>query len=306
MLRVPAPQSGETPTCFGLRRAPDVERCVLCPVQDRCRSAMGEWSSSESVYERCRNLEAESQTPRLEVALQLEVIYDAEYRRIFGRAPRRKRTHRNDLIFSRTLAYLLREGIDPATYVAANMTALKDAPVVRKHGFQPNMISGDAAKIRYNDFLRAANAKYRRGLSDVTEAGSALGVLRRSLFDGEQVVAELFVRTRWTGFSISWDDAIRRADPNEIWRSIKSSSGETYAHWSPVLGSKGIAREIRLAELRACVAVLDSLLPGLSRRVACRDVDVDWLSVANFLVRTFDPPKPRQYDLSGIPGDLWG
>lgn len=304
--RFPVPQRGANPICFGLRHAPEMERCAACPVQPRCRSAMGEWASAESVFERCSNLEREARTPTLDVAVELEVIYDAEYRRVFGKSSRRKRSHRNDLIFSRTLSYLVSSGIDPATFLVANMVALKDAPMVRKHGFQVNMISGPKAKLRYNQFLKQANSKYRRGLSDVAEADSELGSLRRDLFDGEYTVADLFVRTIWSRVKISWAEAILRTEPNLVWKAFEAKAGDAYARWSNSLGERGVQREARLAKFRACVSVLDGLNSGFSRRVGLRDVDFEWLDIAELVIRTFEQPKPSQYDLSHVPGDLWG
>ena len=62
-------------------------------------------------------------------------------------------------------------------------------------------------------------------------------------------------------------------------------------------------REKRIASLRAAVAVANSFQAGLADRVGV--TEFSWTALADLIVRTFAPPEPAKFDLTGIPGGLW-
>lgn len=258
-----------------------------------CASAVAESRASISFDPHAKDFSAN----------EIERIYDREYVLQFGRRSPRKDTPKNAQTFTRLVYLFASEGIDPATYIAANMRAMRPFLERSSFGFQPNMLSGERARGRYNAFLRHANRRYKRGLADVAQVDTDVASLRRALVDGETDVGDLFVRARWSGTPLTWEEAVQDAEPNDDWLALYAEAGTTFRRWSAMLGAKGLARERRLAQLQAAVAVADSFESEFSTRVGV--TEFSWEALADLIARTFEwTPRPT-YDLAGIPGGLW-
>lgn len=240
--------------------------------------------------------------PTLDVAT-VERIYDHAYEQQFGRRSYRKQTPKNDLIFGKLVYLFASEGIDPATYITANMRAMRSFVADSPYGFQPNMLSGVRARGRYNGFIRHANRRYRRGLGDVAHGETDLGRLRRELVFAETDVGGFFVRFAWIRKAISWDEAIEMADPSSTWLDFHSGSGLTYQSWVSRLGVARVRQEIELMRLRAAVSVVNAFEIELADRIGVSEFS--WEALAALIVRTFDAPQRPEFDLVGIPGGLW-
>lgn len=262
----------------------------------------GEWRAHRSLSELCDEAERAIATPSFDVA-SVERIYDHEFQQHFGKRSRRKSTPKNDLIFSKLVHLCASEGIDPATFISANMRAMRDFVASSPYGFQPNMLSGERARGRYNAFVRHANRRYKRGLGDVAHTDSELGRLRRALASDETSVGELFVRSAWAGSPISWGDAIEMADPGSTWLDFHSQRGGVFGVWEQRLGKPTLQREKRLAELRAAVSVANGFESDLADRIGV--ATFSWQALADLVVRTYPQQARQVFDFAGIPGGLW-
>lgn len=302
MPRLPALDREHLPACFAISFAPKKALCRRCPVSARCRPLAREWSHQRSLTELCCSAEEATQAPSHDVA-SIERIYDHEYLTHFGRRSRRKSTPKNDLIFSRLVYLCASEDIDPATYIGANMRAMRAFVEASPYGFQPNMLSGDRARGRYNAFVRHANRRYHRALSDVAHVDTALGKLRRDLVFGETEVGELFVRSAWAGRPIEWWQAIERADPSSVWLDFESQRGGVWTDWVGRVGAPRAQQEKQLARLRAAVAVANTFESDFADHVGV--TDFSWTALAEMVARTFPAPRREKLNLGGVPGAMW-
>ena len=233
----------------------------------------------------------------------LERIYDHMFEMHFGRKSKRRRSSRNDVVFGRLLSLFLREGIDPATFIVANMVGLRDFALASPYGFQPNMLSGEKALGRYNAFIRRSNRRYRRGLGDVADSKTEMGRLRTLLALDETDVGDEFVRSRWLGEAIDWWEAVERVAPSDVWVSVQTECGSEYQRLCAGLTAETIARERTLASLKAAVSVVNGFAAGLADRIGV--TEFSWMALSDLIGRTFEPPKPRSFDLAGVPGGMW-
>lgn len=302
MLRQPASSKERTPSCFSTSFARAKAICRRCPLASRCAPLSRAWGLRRSLSEQLAEAEREALAPSYDVTT-LERIYDHQYREVFGRQPRRKRSARNDAIFGRLLSLCVSEDIDPATFIAANMHGMREFVASSTYGFQPNMLSGERARGRYNAFIRQANRRYGRGLGDVLVGRTEVGKLRRTLVFDETAVGDLFVRYRWIGTPVTWSHAADLACASSLWLDFDRRRGAQYQDWLARLGEKALDKERKLSQLRAAVAVADGFRSGLSDLVGVNDFS--WDALADFVVSTFDRPSRSKLNLTGIAGELW-
>jgi len=290
-----------SPRCFGFAYNREDATCRRCAWKKACVPAWREWSQRKSLAEQLAAQESALATPTLDQAA-IERIYDELYARHFGKRSRRRTSTRNNTTFGRLLSYCLREEVDPATFITANMVGLKRGGLP-PCGFQPNMLAGEKAKGRYNAFVRSSRRRYRRTLHDVADSSSVLGKLRRELFHGERDVATLFVRSHLTSDPLTWAGSVRMTEPPVIWLQFQEQGGAGYVGFARQFGEERATQERKLAMLKAAVSVAESFETGLSTRVGCSDFA--WEDFAALVVSHFPPPARTSVDLSGVPGVLW-
>lgn len=295
-MKEPTPDERHLPVCFGLSYDRENVVCRQCHALRECSRIAGRWSARPSIAEQLVQAERETSPDRIDVT-QLERLYDELYRAHFGREPRRKRSHRNDVIFGRLLSFMLTQEVDPTTFIAANMEMLREHCAHSPYGFQPNMLSGEKARARYNIYLRRANRRYRRGRADAFGSTTELGLFRLDLTVSESEVAGYYVHAGLSGDLVSWEDAIRASSPSKAW--LDAQEGR-----SKYGGTFDLAHERKLATLAAAVAVSESVATGLSTRIGFDDWS--WEAYRALVCRLFPPVEREPADLRGVPGLVYG
>ena len=295
-MKEPTPDERHLPVCFGLSYDRTELACRHCRALRECSRLCGRWSSRPSIAEQLAQAERETSPDRIDVT-QLERLYDELHRQHFGKPSRRRRTHRNDVIFGRLLSFMLTEEVDPTTFISANMEMLRERCANSPYGFQPNMLSGEKARARYNIYIRRANRRYHRGRADAFASTTALGIFRLELAVSEGEVAGYYVHAGLSGDLVSWEEAIAASSPTQTWLDAqqgRSKYGTTF----------NLDHERRLATLTAAVAVSESVETGLSTRIGFDDWS--WEAYRTLVCRLFPPVEPAPVDLRGIPGLVYG
>lgn len=200
----------------------------------------------------------------------LERIYDHVYMQCFGCQSRRRSTHRNDLIFSRLLAYLLEEDVDPALWITANMQGLQRRLVGKRYGFQPNMLMGEKAKGRYNAYVRRTNRRTRRAAVESLAAQTELGRLRTVLVADETAVGEYFIAAGLSGGAVTWEASAAQFDVSPEWLALQAERGAGFALLARKLGHDSVSSEKRLVTLRAAFAVVSAYASALPAQIGIR------------------------------------
>lgn len=298
-VKQPVHDTRQLPVCYGLSYVRDELRCRDCAARKECSAICRRWSDRLSISEQLARAEAAAAPERH--ADDLPRLYDELYRAQFGRRSRRKSTEKNARIFERVARMCGEEEIDPATFIAANMEMLADAEVLGRFGFQPNMLSGEKAKARYNIYLRRSNRRFRRGDLQGFKSATKLGELREHLWVSEYVVGEYFVRSAIVGEPVTWEAAIEHVRPYTEWEALRLARGPLSRRWATCLGGdEAVARELDLAQLKAAVMVAESLQTGLSNRVSC--TRWSWEKFAALATRLFASEPLETLDLSDVEG----
>jgi hypothetical protein len=295
-VKEPIPDSRHLPVCFGLSYDRDAVVCRSCPALRACSTISLRWVARPSLAERLVLAERAASPDRIDVT-RLERLYDELYRAHFARPSRRKRSTRNDVVFGRLLSFMLTNDIDPTTFIAANMEMLRDHCAGSVYGFQPNMLSGEKARARYNIYLRRANRRYRRGRADAFASSTELGRFRLDLMVSETEVASYYVHSGLSGSPVTWDAAIAASAPHASWLAL-------YAGQSKFDRVFDLECERELAVLAAAVAVAESVANGLSRRVGFEDWS--WEAFRALVCRLYPPVELSELDLRGVPGVVYG
>lgn len=192
----------------------------------------------------------------------IEKIYEVQYQKHFGRRPRLKNDSRTQAIFSRVLALCLREHIDPATYISANMHGMKKwLDKNPRMAFQPNMLSGDKAHNRYCIYRKIAGRRCSFA-EDACDEQTALGQLRKDLILGEEAVGGAFVSAWLHGRELAWHEAIVEATEHtalpkpwfDVTRSFRNGKPLPY-RLRDGFSRDRLRAELRLATYSAAAAV---------------------------------------------------
>lgn len=231
-------------------------------------------------------------------------LYDHLYQLHFDRPSRRRSDDlRTNAILGRVFSWCVMHDVDVATYIAANMTLLKDR--LGRHSFQPNMLSGEKAANRYNGYLSRANKRYRRGTHEVfVGSETGIGRLREQLALSEESVAEYYVRVNLRGVTVTWEDAIDCADVTSEWVDFTNHRG-CWRSLAEVYGQDRPAQEFRLMQLRAAWSVAQGLQNGLPNRIGF--TEFSWRAFLDLMQQVLPErkPAPAGVDLTDI-GDTWG
>lgn len=233
--------------------------------------------------------------------------YARIYRETFGRPWRPHK--RAEVIFDRCVEVCRANGIEPETYIAGNMWAMRAwAEANPRIGFQPTHLSGDKAWRRYHAYVghlsRSLQHARHHALSGRTDAARA----RSALYAGELSVAEEFVSRFVSGKPCPWSEAIEHGDPNVTWRSVQpylaGGGRDDEFHRVRTLFGHSLLREQEYATLRVAVYLAESYRTGLSARIGF--TRFDWTSFARLIVRLQHtaPAKPVA-DLVGVKGVTW-
>ena len=246
---------------------------------------------------------------RLEVdrepdALFVGRLYDHLYRAHFDKPSRRDPSNmRTNTILGRVFSWCLQHDVDVATYIAANMTLLK--PRLGRHGFQPNMLSGENAAMRYNGYLSRANKRYRRGTHEVFIGSETwLGRTREQLAMAEETVADYFVRLNLKDRDVTWDEAIEVCEVSDAWIEFTNGRG-AWRTFAKLYDSKRPEQERRLMQLRAAWAVAQGLRSGLPNRIGF--TEFSWPAFLDLMRQVLPAPRPMVSvgDVDDL-GDTWG
>lgn len=294
-MKAPTPDARNLPVCFGLSYDRETVVCRQCAAMRACSKVSLRWATRPSLAERLLQAQQALAPGRIDVT-RLEVLYGELYRAHFGRAPRLRRSTRNDAIFGRLLAFLLKEEIDPTTFISANMEMLRESCERSTYGFQPNMLSGEKARARYNIYLRRANRRAKRGRADVFAGATVLGQFRVALAVSEAEVASYFVHSGLSGSPVTWERAIDASSPSQEWLDVRANVDRFH-------GAFDLAKERELATLTAAVAVSEEIATGLSTRIGYDTWS--WESYRTLVCRLYPRTKRRKIDVSDVPGLSW-
>jgi hypothetical protein len=239
-------------------------------------------------------------------------LYSLLYAKVYGRSPTPRELGRPRLI--RILAHLQQfcaaEGLDLATWLAAQLYCMRDAVQRlrfrgRPLGFQPNMLAGANARQRYNDYIQRMTRRMKRAEADSMEPGTALMALRSLLLEGEVAVGAYIVAGALGGCRVSLQDAIQRALPPAEWRVIfVRDEGSVGLRWRLRLGPDLLDKVKRAVRLRAAVIVLDRLRFGLSANLVVTD-GWDWQSLGRVASEALRVRPKQSIQSKGRGGVVW-
>lgn len=239
--------------------------------------------------------------PTLE-EVPIEEIYDRLYREVFGKRSYRKDSLRNATTFGRVRSICLFEDADPAVWILANMLALRDSPVVRARGFQPNMLSGDNARGRYNAYVRRTHRRSRHALEDAELHRLDSGRLRAAVLLGEEELGSWIVRSAVMGERMARRDVYPHLDAPELWVSVRRQDVDARA-LQKRLGAKRYGLEVEIGTVSAMIAVVNSYRTGLAHQVGSR-TQPRWEDLGDLLATAFE--DQREALPCGSLGKRWG
>lgn len=304
----PLPSPDGVPACFGVQfDSRDLHCTKRCELLAQCRVRSNAWRSRVSLTELAAAKRAELEAPVVET---LEAIYDRLHRDIFGKRSRRTDTERNSHVFTRLFSYFQSESIDPATYIAGNMWAMK--PWVEANariGFQPTHLSGDKALKRYFAYRGKQSRRFRQQRHTGDTSGTIRGDVRQALYLGEYDVAEEYVRTVISYDRDDWQRAIIEAEPNADWMAAetrgKSKHRRRYHELCASLGTQRLREEKELATLEAACALAEHFEHDLAHRLGVTGL-FSWLEFAGLIARLYPiTPVGDSVSLTEVAGVSW-
>lgn len=231
-------------------------------------------------------------------------IYDAQFRRHFGRPSWRRSSDRDNATLAKVQSWCAERGVDPEDFIAANMLLLKHR--LGRHSFRPNMLLGTHAEARYNGVLGRANRRFQTGSTRVFDARETwLGRIRVNLMTSELDVAELFVSLELAGRPISWRDAAVSVETNKDWRDFQDQIG-CYNEIRKLHGEPAVKREGLLARFSAAWQLAERHRHGLGDCIGV--TDFSWPAFVRVLrlVRDQAAERPKFEPAVEAGGRLWG
>jgi len=298
------------PRCFGVEYDEKDLGCRRCSVVAQCTPVAVSWRSRLSITELANGLERTLTSPRKTETLQQ--LYDRLHREIFGTRSRRTMSARNEDAFASIANRLIVLDIDPATYVAGNMWAMKPWVENNEHiGFQPTHLNGERAERRYHAYKGRQTRRFGQQRHTGNTSGTLIADLRQRLFLGEFDVGLAFVRAFVADGAADWQAAIEEAQPNPEWLAVESEGSgrraKRYAELSAAVGALKLRGEKQLAQLRAACAVAESYEHDLAHRIGARPFS--WTSLAELLSRLYPLEVVARdtvsRDESALGGLLW-
>jgi hypothetical protein len=275
-------------------------------VRAHCAPRAQRWREKRSLSELLADADARLRHARSDETLQ--EIYDRLHREIFGTISRRSSSEANEDLFARLFAFLRREEIDLATYVAGNMWAMK--PWVESNpriGFQPNHLSGERALRRYYAYLGRQRRRFRQQRHTGETGGTLTANIRQQIFLGEYAVGLEYVRTYVAEGDASWAAAIEEAQPSADWRAVECgpSGGKRYHELCTIFGTHRLSAEKQRATLKAACVVAESYEHDLSHRVGVRGA-FTWADFAVLIARLYPLDTPSDtLSLAEVQGVAW-
>jgi hypothetical protein len=305
----PVPSPDEVPRCFGVEYDEQDLGCRRCEVVEVCKPRALQWHARLSIAELASGLESTFTAQREET---LQQIYDRLHREIFGTRSRRTLSARNQDAFARVTSHLIAQDIDPATFVAGNMWAMKPWVEKNEHiGFQPTHLQGEKADRRYHAYKGHQSRRFRQQRHTGQTSGTLVADLRQNLFLAEFEVGLAYVRAFVADGVDDWQAAIEEAQPNPDWLAVVTEGSgrraKRYAELSAAVGALRLRGERQLAQLRAACAVAESYEHDLAHRVGARPFS--WRGLAELLARLF-PVEDENRDImsrseSAVDGLVW-
>ena len=300
--KFPSPSSC-APACFGDRYLASDPTCRTCPAREPCADSTAAFAETHSLTERLAEFQLALTDERPE---SFTSTYARVYRETFGRPCRMSRRHA--ALFDRCVELCQKNAIDPATYIAGNMWAMRKwVESNPRIGFQPTHLSGENAWRRYHAYTRHLDRTLRHAKHNPLAGRTDAAKARLAVFVGELRVAEEFVAHFLSRNGAAWPDAIAEADPNVTWRSAQSystggGSDDEFHRLSRLFGSK-LARECEFATLRAAAYLAESYQRGLADRIGYSQFD--WHSFARLVRRLVNVKPARVSELADVEGVTW-
>lgn len=216
-------------------------------------------------------------------------LYDTLFSEIFGmRSPRHSLA--DNASIGRMLSLCIKHDVDPPVFIAANMLVLQPwLAKQRRLTFRPTMLATPKAVERYNDYIRKANRRYRRGLTDVFGSRQWLESLRQEAVAAEEAIGDYFLRANLSGDTVSLKDAVETVKPEGVWSEFARGNGINVSAIASLYGAKRLVQECDLILLRAVWSVCERLRHGLSDRVAFRALS--WEALLRALRPEFAEPR---------------
>jgi hypothetical protein len=255
-----------------------------------CRDVVEFWRDRHSLSEA-----ADEAASVVDPSSAVDSDGDADLRELYARLYR-ENYGRDCWNPDRAVVYMVRaaklcedRGIDLVSYVSAQMHGMKPGLERlrgrdgQRIGFQPNMLLGERAMVRYRVFAHAAESRHEptRAFAHRTVVGKVVIELTMA----ELHIGSDYVYSRLRGFG-DWGSAISKSRPGVLWMR--------YSH-----GNLANSPEYVLARLRAACVVCNRLVPGLADRIGF-DPPFRWSALAVFLCRYLDAaPRVERPPVSG-------
>ena len=283
---------------------------VVIPGQ-RCRRASLPYHSlAERAHELQSQLDAEPAphaTPHAHTLEGLTVpeIYDKLYLDFFEERSRRKNSERNANALQRAWTWCVDNKVDFGTYVAANMTLMRDKTL--RYGFQPNMLSGVNAQKRYHGYMARTNRQFRHGhRSARIQTDTWLGRTRVAAVLTETAVAEIYVGANLNDCATTWEEAMVSAGGLCVeWKSLTNRRGKAWVELCKLWNTERAESERQLMILHAAWNVAQGLQPGLPERIGY--TEFLWPSFLSLMQEILPERRVREkVDLSDVDVVQWG
>jgi hypothetical protein len=227
MSKAPVPDLLGRPSCYGIHHHVARKLCKPCRFQATCAVRSQTQRERKSLSQLAA--EAEAALFRAPEHEPFAVIYQHVYERVFGERlwVRTIETPRAVAMFAKVAAYCAEAEIDPELWIQAQMEAIKPRllkmkaiPGARVTSFQPNMLSGEKAKYRYNDHIRLLNRKTQQVEVDSMPQESALFHVLCEIAQEECRLLWFLSQSRIAGETMTVAEAVQLLDMLPEWQFV--------------------------------------------------------------------------------------
>lgn len=248
------------PPCFGAIRRGDV-LCRRCKVTASCKKLQGVFAAFDSLSQaafKARAVVDPVSAVDKDGDYILWDVYRKCYRVAYVRYPSNRSRPRVVLTLVQVDRFCRKSRYDLAIYVLSNMMALKESLLRVNRTFQPNMLLGDNAEMRYRAYAARCLDKY--GALSATVVSSDSVRRFKEFVDVEVGVGSVMVNRP----GVSLKEAAEVEDVTDDWKKAAVSA----------------AQLLEAARLEAARSVAASRIPGLAARIGVRGA-FDWAAMAD-------------------------
>jgi len=284
-----------------------------CPAHAGKSTLASKLDDVESIAQRVAHLERDIASF---TAIDITTLYEQLFLRHFGVKTRTAGKPHAQKFLTRVKELCTKFGIDPETYIVAQMDALKPwlsepRQVARKMRFQPSMLSGENAARRYNGYLITAYYRMRKVDARALDIQSYEGKMVSQAYADELEIVSDYVDEVYAGGKQTYEQIATSEKRTPAWFALVSTSKDLKVEVLrsgivDVYGLKYLRKLRRLIRFKVALATCERYRAGLSARLAARD-SFTWNDFAS-AVKRLVPPRKRgnEADLTGIPGAEWG